>query len=545
MNIFNNLDLLSVGLAVAGVGILGFIVFFNNRRSITNITFLIFSIITVFWSVVNYLYYQISAIETSFWILRFVIFLGVWHAFSFFQMCYVFPKEKVGFPRWYKFILLPFIVITAVLTFTPLVFNQVAEVSSGGGIEKIVNGPGIFVFAVAVLTMVIGGVSILVRKTVKAKDIERAQFRYVTLGTFITFVLLMIFNFILPAFFDNPRFIPLGAVFIFPFIAFTAYAIFKHHLLHIKIIATEILTFILAVVSFVEVVLAREPNVVIFRSLVFALILIFGILLIRSVRREVEQREKLEILTKELEAANEKLKDLDKLKSEFLSFASHQIKSPMAVVKGFASLIYDGSYGPVSDKIKETVGRIKESVDRLLALVNNFLDLRKIEGGKMEYNFELADVVGLVKKIVDDFKILAGDKHLKLTLEAPPGEIKTKIDVQRLSQVIQNLIDNGIKYTEKGFVRVSLTKQLTTNNQQREVLITVSDSGRGMSAELIPKLFEQFSRDDSVRKLKQGTGLGLFIAKQIVSGHNGQIWAESAGEGKGSKFFVKLPIVSM
>ncbi len=538
LNLFRNFDLLSVGITTAAIGILGFIIFFNNRKSITNQTFLLLSLAVVFWSIANFFSYQFSSPFWALWLLRLVIFFAVWFAFFIFQLFYVFPKEDVIFSKKYKFILLPFAFITSIITLTPLVFMKATEFSLDGSVSKVVNGPGIFLFGAAVIFLNIGGIYLLIRKTIKASGTERKQFRSILTGTFITLFLLVVFNFIFPAFFDNARFIPMGAVFIFPLIAFTSYAILRHRFMNIKIVATGITTFLLAIATFTEVILSQGISVLIFRSLVFLLVLIFGILLIKSVQKEVEQREKLEVLTKELQAANERLKELDKMKSEFLSFASHQIKSPMAIIKGFATLISDGSYGPVSDKVKEVVVRITESVDRLIGLVNNFLDLRRIEEGRMEYKFEVIDVVKFTKRIADDFKILAKDKNLDLSFEAPEKEINASIDAQKLSQVIQNLIDNSIKYTEKGWVKASVSEL-----NDKEILIVVSDSGRGISKELSKKLFEQFSRDSAIDKSKRGTGLGLFIARQIVLAHKGEIWAESEGKGKGSRFLVKLPKV--
>jgi signal transduction histidine kinase len=272
---------------------------------------------------------------------------------------------------------------------------------------------------------------------------------------------------------------------------------------------------------------------------VFALVHIFGILLIRSVRKEVEQRERLEVLTKELAAANERLKELDKLKSEFLSFASHQVKSPMAAVKGYATLIYDGTFGLVPDKVKEVTHKIKASADRMIALVDNLLDLRKIEEGKMEYDFVEVEVAKFVSEIVEELSPLASDKKLELSFEGEPSGIKIKADAQKLRQVIQNLIDNAAKYTQAGWVRVSVNP----DQDKKNVLITVADSGLGISKELLPNLFQQFRRDTQHAKAIKGTGLGLYIAKEIVTAHSGEIWAESEGEGKGSRFFVKVPIL--
>lgn len=532
-----NLDLLSVGVAVAGMVILGFVSFFNNPKSISNRVFLYLAISASLWGIINYSSYQVFPIVFSFWLLRFVMFFAVWSSFFTFTLSYVFPLDRVKLSPYFKWVLVPLTIVTAFLTLTPLVFTRVAQTSADGRISSVINGPGIIIFGILVIFLNVGGVTLLIRKIIKSERIKRKPMEIVLFGEILMLFLIIVFNFILPAFFGNPRFIPLGAVFLFPFIAFTSYAIFKHNLLSIKIITTEILTFVLLVVIALEVILSANVIEILFRSAIFILVLAFGILLIQSVRREVEQRERLEVLTKELQAANEKLKELDKLKSEFLSFASHQIKSPMAVVKGFAQLIYDGSYGAVPDKVKETAGRIKESVDKLISLVNNFLDLRKIEEGKMEYKFESINVIELVQQITYGLSLLAKQKGLDLSFEAKDGKLKAQVDVQRFTQVIQNLIDNAIKYTDKGFVKVGVTKQ-----NEDQILISVSDSGRGMSKEFLSQAFLQFTREAAAAKEKQGTGLGLFIAKQIVTEHKGDIWAESDGLGKGSKFLVKLPL---
>ena len=135
----------------------------------------------------------------------------------------------------------------------------------------------------------------------------------------------------------------------------------------------------------------------------------------------------------------------------------------------------------------------------------------------------------------EELKFLAEQKKLKFELECAEKEIKVKADEQRMRQVIQNIIENSIKYTEKGFV----SAKLMTDDQRQSVLFSVSDSGIGIKKEVIPELFDQFKRAKEA-KLIQGTGLGLYIAREIVKAHNGEIWAESEGEGKGSRFLVRM-----
>ncbi len=143
----------------------------------------------------------------------------------------------------------------------------------------------------------------------------------------------------------------------------------------------------------------------------------------------------------------------------------------------------------------------------------------------------------MVKEIFENLRKLAEEKGLEYNFESQVSECYVNIDKLRFSQVIQNLIDNAIKYTPKGFVNVSVFKE------DNFLVIKVSDSGIGMSKELQKKLFGQFVRDPSIKKEIRGTGLGLYISKYIIDNHKGQIWAESEGEGKGSNFYIKIPCI--
>jgi signal transduction histidine kinase len=535
MNGFQNLDLLSVGIAIAGIGILGFIVFLSDKKSATNRTFLAFALSAILWSSFNYAYYEFSAPSLVLWLLRIHAFFAVWYTFFLFQLFYVFPKEKVEFPKLYKRMLVPVIFLSSAITLTPLVFREITAFSTDGKLLSVSNGPAIILFGATITFLLLGGLITLFIKFHGVEAVQRKQFGYVLTGALITFLLHITFNFILPAFFNNPRYIPFGAVFIFPVTAFTYYAVIRHHLLKIKVITTEVLTFVLAVTTFAEIIYADNLQLILFRIGVFVLVMSFGILLIKSVRREVEQREQLQKLTEELSIANEKLKALDVQKSQFLSFASHDLKSPINIIKQFATLIADGTYKE-PQKITETIQKIKSTADRATHLVDDFLDIRKIEEGHMDYTFETKDIVPFVKGITEDYALLAkAEKNIGVTFESKISSTNVKVDTNRFRQVVQNLLSNSLKYTEAGWIKVSLIEE------QKSVLITVKDSGLGMDKQLLPILFEQFRRDPSVAKKIQGTGLGLYISKQIVLAHHGEIWAESDGKGFGSTFLVRLP----
>lgn len=538
MEIFTNFDLLSVGITVAGILVLGFSVFFSDRRSVTNRAFLFFSLVTVLWSTINYSYYQISDQYVSFWFLRSVLFVATWHAFSFFILSYVFPDRSVVWPKYLLPVFSLLSILVSISTLTPLVFSNVLVVSEIGRITKIQNGPGIVVFGILISVFILGGIFNFIRKTIRAKGIERKQNRFVLTGLVSTFALIFTFNFVLPAFFDKPEFIPLGALFIFPFIAFTSYTIIKHGLLNIKVVTTEILTFILSVVTFIEIIFSDDLAQIIFRSSVFALVLIFGILLIKSVRREVEQREKIEILAKELTTVNERLKELDKQKTEFLSIASHQLRAPLTAIKGYSSLILEHSFGDISEKVRGAVDVIFQSSQKLVTVIEDFLNITRIELGKMKYEMGPTDLKMLVETAVKELGPQIEKRGLGIHLEIPVGlSFVVTADSGKIAQVIGNLIDNATKYTKEGSITITLSRPIGLG----KVRIAITDTGVGLTPGAHAKLFEKFIRATDAGKVNIiGTGLGLYVAKQIVEAHKGKIWAESPGPGKGSTFYVEL-----
>ncbi len=541
---FQNLDLLSVGIAVAGMVILGFVVLLTNFRSASNRIFFCLAMSASVWGVVNYASYQIQSLEISFWLLRFVMFFGVWSAFFIFVLAYVFPSDDIKLPRNDRWVLFSLTTIISLLTLTPLVFYGISEINERGQISRVINGPGILLFGLIITFFNVGGVVLLIQRIIKSKRTLRKPLLIVLFGIFIMLSLIMVFNFILPAFFDNSKFIPFGALFLFPFIAFTAYAILKHKFFNIKIASIALLVFALSVVTFGEIIFSREISLVVYRSSIFLFVLIFGILLMKGVLREVKSREKIEKQEKELEiintklsTANEKLKELDKQKSEFVSFASHQLRSPLTAIKGYASLILEGDYGQISDDLKHASQIIFDSANTLVTVVSDYLNVTSIELGKMRYDFTNFDLKDLVRSVMDELKQNAEKATLKLSFECDTTKsYPIKADREKLKQVLVNIIDNSIKYTPKGEVKVSLSK-----DSSGKILFAVKDTGIGISKETISKLFSKFTRAKNANETNiRGTGLGLFIAKEIINAHSGKIWVESGGEGSGSQFYVEL-----
>lgn len=512
--------------------LLATIVYRSNSKSVTTKIFLLLSAFTSAWLIVSYIVRFPIFNSGALLLARFGIFFAAPISTLFFLLAHTVPYEKLRLSNK-KFVLVVLMTILMMgLNISPYGFTEAVVVE---GTIQPKPGAGFIPFAVISTAFSVLAVYFLVRRYADASGEERQQLRSILVGLSLMLVLVIGTVLIPIIFLKSGFFVSLTPVYALIFFGMTAYAIVKHHLFNTKVIATEALIVLICVLLLSRVLITESVADQVANILIFAITIFLGILLTRSVKKEVEQREKLEVVTKELGEANAKLKELDKLKSEFLSFASHQVKAPMAAVKGFASLIYDGTYGAVSDQVKETAKKIKDSADRMIALVNNILNLRKIEEGRMEYNLEDNDVVKLIKNITDELKNLAESKHLQLIMEEGPAEAVINMDTEKLRQVFQNLIENAIKYTESGTVTVGLEKTAG------HLFVRIKDSGRGMSPDLLSRLFERFARDGEAAKKIEGTGLGLYIAKQLVLGHKGEIWAESEGEGKGSVFIVKLP----
>ena len=252
------------------------------------------------------------------------------------------------------------------------------------------------------------------------------------------------------------------------------------------------MTFAVWVIILVQFILANTLQEKIIGLGLLSFVSVFGILLVKSVIKEVRAREEIEELATKLEFANLRLKQLDEAKSDFLSIASHQLRTPLTAIKGYASMILEGSYGKISETTKGAVDKIFQSSQRLVLIIGDFLDISHIEQGTMQYDFAPLDVRELAKGLVDEFKATIESskeksKALKISFEADEKEnFSVSADRNKIRQVVSNLIDNSIKYTPGGFIKVSLSKIAENGN----ILLKIEDSGIGISAETMPNLFK-------------------------------------------------------
>jgi PAS domain S-box-containing protein len=265
-----------------------------------------------------------------------------------------------------------------------------------------------------------------------------------------------------------------------------------------------------------------------------------GLMVLAAVR-DITDRKQLEnqLRTKndELETQNRRVQEANRLKSEFLANMSHELRTPLNGIIGFAELMHSGRVGPISDEHKEYLGDILSSSRHLLQLINDVLDLAKIEAGKLEFHPEKVEVKKLVYEIRDILRTLIAQKRINLEIKIDPKVEQIIIDPSKFKQILYNYVSNAIKFTpEAGHVYININQ-----DGEEKFRIEVKDSGIGIHTEDFPRLFTEFQQLDTSRAKKfQGTGLGLALTKRLVEAQGGTVGVESIF-GKGSTFYAILP----
>lgn len=232
-----------------------------------------------------------------------------------------------------------------------------------------------------------------------------------------------------------------------------------------------------------------------------------------------------------------KLKEIDRMKSDFFSLMSHELRTPLTTIKEGINLIMEGLRGgQATDKQKRLLTIINEESNRLINLVNSLLDLSKMEAGMMVYNFVEGDIAYLIKSVIREMEPLAETKNILIETNISEIIPPVKMDIDRLLQVLRNLIGNAMKFTPAGGV-----VKLSTYSVEKEVIVSVTDTGVGIPKEKIDIVFDKYQRAILADSGKiSGSGLGLFIVKQIITAHGGKIHVKST-LGKGSTFTFVLP----
>ena len=322
------------------------------------------------------------------------------------------------------------------------------------------------------------------------------------------------------------------------FMAFLGYLIVKFKAFDIKLIGTQALVIVLIILTGSQFFYVKTHTNFILTIITFILVVLSGFFLIQSFKRSEERKAELQLMADRLAISNDRLREIDNTKTEFISIASHQLRTPLTSIKGYCALILEGAYGKLTLPLQEIINRIIFSNERLINLVENLLNISRMEAGRMEYDFQLHHIETVLNELYATFSFAAQTKHLAFTISLPENPLPLiRIDKQKIQEVFSNLIDNAIKYTSEGSVTIIVDR----NPDTRRTRITIKDSGIGIPKSELPYLFVKFSRGKDINRLHaNGTGLGLYVAKNIIEAHKGKIYIESEGAGQGTSFVVEL-----
>jgi len=325
------------------------------------------------------------------------------------------------------------------------------------------------------------------------------------------------------------------------FIGFLSYVIVKYKAFDIKLLGAQALVFALVILIGSQFFFIQNNTNRILTGITLFLSLFFGYFLVKSVKKENERKEELQVMSDKLAGANDQLRTLDNAKSEFISIASHQLRTPLTAIKGFISLLLEGSYGKLIPQQEDVLNKVYTSNERLVNLVEDLLNISRIESGRMEFKYDKWDMDKICQDVIDTFVLRAKEHKLDLEYISPnPPVPEIMIDGTKVREVVSNLVDNAIKYTLEGHGGVKLKLEQIADN----IRVTVSDTGIGIPQTELPYLFAKFSRGKDTSRLNTGgTGLGLYVGKSMIENNGGKIWAESDGEGLGSRFIIEIPMV--
>lgn len=497
---------------------LGVSTFIYTERTSTHkyYLWLIFSVSV--WILTNLLVPFAYSYEIGFVIAAFGYISALSIAYSFFNFCNYFPNQVISARRNKVFKLFWIIfIILSVATFIPgIVIKNITLIPWN-------ITPGLSVILIFLYFLILLSSSFLIllkalRNPIIQKT-ERIQTWLVFIGYLLAALFGIIFNLVLPFLYQNYDFVRVGPVFVLVAIVFISYAIVKHHLFSIKVIAAELLTFGILVAVITQAVMADTISGRILGGATAVFAVIAGIFLIKSVKKEVAQREEIEQLATRLKSVNR--------------IMSHDIKNVLGKNKDMFGMLLDGSFGLIPEPAKPFLERLLCDTKQLVRSVISILE----SGQEFTPKLALLDLKVPVLAIINDVKHDAEEKGLTVNTEIDETQEYTIMgdEAQLSTRVFRNLIENAIHYTLAGSVTVGLSKK-----DANTVIFSVADTGIGISEEDQKNLFKEGAHGkDSIKVNVHSTGFGLFSAKKIVDVHKGNIYFKTEA-GKGTTFWVEL-----
>jgi len=509
-------------IAALGMGIL---IFANNPKGAIQRLFLLFTFLFSFWVVLDVVLWATNRpdVVMLFWSLQ-ILLEPLTYATAFYLYYYFLHQRWPGF-RINVFITM---LLVPLILFLPTPLNlEALALSSCEAIE----GPLAKYYTYIVHSILMIGIVVVAFRRIPKLATKKEKFTGFFFGTgLIVFLLAFSSGNIISSFTDDWVISQYGLFGMPVFVGFIAYSIVKFQAFNIKLFATQVLVVAITALIGTRLFYSTTTTGTILSIITLIGFLISGFFLIRSVKREIEQREHIEKLAKDLEISNEQL-------SEFMSLATHEIRNPATFIKGFSAGALEGDLGELTPAVKDGMQKIFIRANDIIHLGNQYLNKSKIELGQLKYEFAPVELGKLVADLAHEFEPAASQQSITITADIDKSQqYIVNADSGKIKEVVGNLIDNSIKYTKQGSVTVSISKD------EKTVTVKIMDTGAGIPAEVIPQLFKKFSRADAEKANILGTGLGLYLAKTFVDAHHGRIWVESEGKDKGSTFFVTIPL---
>jgi len=532
------LDLISkvVLVIVNALGlVLGIGVYISDRKSKINIFYLATTISMLLWADLGYLVYESlnSYDSTIFGKLNFAM-VSLFLVFSY-GLLLNFPKKIKARTYDYIFIIIG-VLLSSLCVFSDLILSKI-DIIKGTLVWN--EGPlGLYFYLYAVIALLIAFYRLFMAYRSGEPEYKN-RIKYFSYGVFLFAIFNIIFNVIIPAFVHIDKLYWLGDYAVIFFIGYSAYAIVKYKLFNIKVITTETTVILISISLLIEVFMSSSivEGAVIF--LIWMVATYGGWVLIKSVKKEIQQREELQKLTAQLKDANEHLKEMDKLKDDFLSMASHELNTPITAIQGYLSMILEEHLaGEVNPTAKQYLTRVYESAKRLSALVKDLLNVSRIESGRIHIIYEEAQIEDLIEQAQAEVMPYVKNAGHKMTYEKPKKKMPTTwLDKTRITEVLINIMSNAVKYTEPpGLIEISVS------NDNKFITVKIKDNGRGIPKDKQDTVFAKFSQIDVLKDQVKGTGLGMYISKKFIELQNGKIWFEST-DGKGTTFIFTVPVL--
>ncbi len=520
----------------------GFWVYSQKKEEKMNQWFLLATLSILGW--VNFAHFGSNSTDVNLSAFLYRVNYGIvlLFIFSFYKFINYYSKREFSF---FENIILGGLILLSFLTFlTDLVIKE--TIIKEWGAEVVFGQLGLFYKFFAFFVTLIILKNLFVHYSLISNE-EKKKIQYFFIGVVFFAIGNIVFNVIIPVTLNTVKFQHFGDFSAIFLLGFTAYAIVNKELFGMKVVLTQIFIVVLAILLFVQIVLTPSLELRFINGIALVFFLFFGIYLIKAVRNEEERRKKAELIAEKekrlREESEELIKEFKKLsdaKNQFIMATQHHLRTPLTAMRGYLDLIFGGTYGKVPRKMKDVLDRFQVSTMRLIRMVNEFLDISQFQLGKeVVFLKPKGRIEPILKEMEEELKFQSEDKGIKLEIKIPRKKLPyVKADIEKLKAAFFNIADNAIKYTTKGSVKIK------TEVLDKKIRVHIEDTGIGLLKEEQERLFSRlFERGTEAReKFSMGRGIGLYLSYQIVKAHDGKLWAESEGKGKGSTFIFELPI---